>query len=59
MKPNKDFKMSKETKRLMAALKFKDETARSDFKKAMIDAQLTSEKSRRDNQRGRVSNGTE
>lgn len=59
MKPNKDFRMSKETKRLMALLSFKNEQSRSDFKKGMIDAQLTEEKSRKDSQRGRQNNGTE
>lgn len=57
MKANKDFRMSKETKRMMALFGFKTEQDRSNFKNAMIDAQLTAEKSRRDNQRGRAKDG--
>ena len=41
LKPNKTFKMSKQTKRFMATIV--DPQARGEFKRAMIQAQLASE----------------
>lgn len=53
MKSSKDFRMSKQTKRLMALLPFKTQEERSSFKRGMIDAQLTEEKAKRESQRGK------
>ena len=43
-KPDKNFRMNKSTKRMLALTKFKTEDQRSSFKRLMIDAQLESEK---------------
>lgn len=53
---SKDFRLSKETKRMLALMPFKSNEDRNNFKKAMIDAQATEERVARDNQRGK-SNG--
>lgn len=50
---HKDFKMSKQVKTMLALLKFKNEQDRSSFKRMMIDAQVSEERFRRDNSRGR------
>lgn len=52
----KDFRMTKETKRMLALMPFKTNEDRNNFKRAMIDAQATEERVARDNQRGK-SNG--
>ena len=57
MKANKDFRMNKETKRLLALGKYRSNDERAAFRRAMIDAQLTSEKAKRDAQRGKVKDG--
>ena len=41
MKPTANFKLSKQTKRTLALTKFKSEEQRSQWKRAMIDAELT------------------
>lgn len=41
MKSTSTFKLAKRTKTLMALLKFKDQHDRNEFKRAMIDAQLS------------------
>jgi hypothetical protein len=41
MKPTSTFKLGKQTKTLMALLKFKDQHDRNSFKRSMIDAQLS------------------
>jgi hypothetical protein len=53
MKPSKDFRMSKQTKRFMALLPFKTQEERGSFKRGMIDAQLTEEKTKKESQRGK------
>lgn len=50
---HKDFKLSKETKRILALGKFKSDHERGAWKRAMIEAQLVSEKFKRDSQRGK------
>ena len=45
MKADKNFKLSKSTKRVMGSIK--DKTAREAYKKAMIDAELSFEASKR------------
>lgn len=57
-KTGKDFRMNKEVKRMLALLPFKDKEARSNFKRAMIDAQATAEYVIRENQRNKT-NGSE
>lgn len=46
MTPDKNFRMKKSTKYVMASLKTND-TYRAEFKKSMIDAQLCEEAARR------------
>jgi alkyl sulfatase BDS1-like metallo-beta-lactamase superfamily hydrolase len=41
MKSNSTFKLSKQTKRLAALLPFRDQHDRNEFKRGMIDAQLS------------------
>lgn len=41
MKTSSAFKLGKQTKTLLALLKFKDQHDRNGFKRAMIDAQAT------------------
>ena len=43
MKPTSSFRMSKQTKRFLALLPFKDQHERGAFKRSAIDAQLTAE----------------
>jgi hypothetical protein len=43
MKADKNFRMAKTTKTLMALLPFKNQEDRNSFKRAMIDAQLAAE----------------
>lgn len=43
MKPTSSFRMSKQTKRFMALLPFKDEHERGAFKRSAIQAQLAAE----------------
>lgn len=43
MKPSSTFKMSKQTKRFLALLPFKDQHDRAAFKRSSIQAQLASE----------------
>ena len=43
MKPTSSFRMSKQTKRFMALLPFKDEHERGAFKRSSIQAQLAAE----------------
>lgn len=50
-KTGKDFRLNKQTKVMLALSKFKSEQDRSNFKKAMVDAQSSSEKIVRDDQR--------
>lgn len=45
--------MSKQVKTMLALLKFKNEQDRSSFKRMMVDAQVSEERFRRDNSRGR------
>jgi len=52
----KDFRLSKEAKRMLALMPFKSNEDRNNFKRAMIDAEATAERISRDNQRGK-SNG--
>ena len=40
MKADKNFRLSKTSKRMLALMKFKDEHARGEFKRMMIDAEL-------------------
>jgi hypothetical protein len=47
MKADKNFRMAKTTKTLLAMLPFKNQEDRNHFKRAMIDAQLASEKAAR------------
>jgi hypothetical protein len=47
MKTDKNFRMSKTTKTLLALLPFKNQEQRNDFKRAMVQAQLASEKASR------------
>lgn len=47
MKADKNFRMAKTTKTLLALLPFKDQEQRNAFKRGMIDAQLSSEKAAR------------
>jgi hypothetical protein len=47
LKPDKNFKMNKQTKRYLALGKFKSEEDRSAFKRAMISAQLSEEAAKR------------
>lgn len=54
MKTSKDFRLSKETKRLLAQNKFIDNESRSHFKNLMIDAQVRAERASRDNQKGKA-----
>lgn len=51
---HKDFKLSRETKRILALGKFRNDHERGAWKRAMIDAQVTAEKFKRDSQRGRT-----
>lgn len=44
MKPNKDFRMSKQTKVMLASTMFMDPAMRSSFKRSMIEAQLSTTK---------------
>jgi hypothetical protein len=53
MKTDKNFKLNKETKRMMALFKFKDAHDRGAFKKSMVEAQATSEKVYKESQRKR------
>lgn len=55
MKTDKNFKISKETKRMMALFKFKDQHDRGSFKKSMIEAQAVSERIDRENKKGKSS----
>jgi hypothetical protein len=43
MKPTSSFKMSKQTKRFLALLPFKDQHERAAFKRSSIQAQLAAE----------------
>lgn len=43
MKPTSTFKMSKQTKRFLALLPFKNEQDRANFKRSAIQAQLAEE----------------
>lgn len=43
MKPTSSFRMSKQTKRFLALLPFKDQHARGEFKRSSIHAQLVGE----------------
>lgn len=43
MKPTSSFKMSKQTKRFLALLPFKDQHERGAFKRSAIQAQLAAE----------------
>lgn len=47
MTPDKTFKMKSSTKAMLALGKFKDAHARGQFKRMMIDAQLTEDAARR------------
>lgn len=47
LKPDKNFKMSKTTKRMLALMPFRDQEDRNSFKRAMISAQLSEEAARR------------
>ena len=47
LKPDKNFKMSKTTKRMLALMPFRDQADRNDFKRAMIGAQLAEEAAKR------------
>jgi hypothetical protein len=59
MKTDKNFKINKETKRMMALFKFKNDEERSAFKKSMIEAQATSERVYKENQSQRKRDGSE
>lgn len=50
---HKDFKMSKSTKRMLSLLPFRDNESRHHFKRCMIEAQVSAEKSVRDNQKSK------
>lgn len=50
---DKNFKMNKETKRMLALMPFKNQEARNNFKRAMVEAQATSERVVRENQRNK------
>lgn len=47
LKPDKNFKLAKQTKRFMALGKFKTNEDRNAFKRAMISAQLSEEAAKR------------
>lgn len=51
-KTGKDFRMSKQTKVMLALSKFKDAQSRGNFKRAMIDAQSTAQSASRTMQKG-------
>jgi len=53
MKTDKNFKISIETKRMMALFKFKDQHDRGAFRKSMVEAQAASEKMDRENKKGK------
>lgn len=53
MKTDKNFKISKQTKRMMALFKFKDQHDRGAFRKSMVEAQAASEKIDRENKKGK------
>ena len=58
LKPTANFKLSKQTKRTLALTKFKNDEQRSQWKRVMIDAELTAalqpkrEKTRRNDSQG-------
>lgn len=58
MKPDKNFKMSKTTKRMIALMRGSDQQ-RMHFKRMMIDAQLSAESARRSGFKGKSSQETE
>jgi hypothetical protein len=47
MKTDKNFRLSKTTKRMLALLPFRDQEDRNAFKRAMISAQLSEETANR------------
>jgi hypothetical protein len=47
LKPDKNFRMSKQTKRFMALGKWKTDEERNAYKRAMINAQLSEEVAKR------------
>ena len=56
---HKDFKMSKSTKRMLALMPYKDQQARSQFKRMMIEAQVAEERSKREAQRSKPKDNNE
>ena len=44
---HKDYKMTKQTKRMLALMPCKDKEMRSQFKRMMIEAEVAAERSRR------------
>jgi hypothetical protein len=47
LKPDKNFKMAKETKSMLALMPFRNQEDRNSFKRAMINAQLAEEAAKR------------
>lgn len=45
---HKDYRMSASTKRMLALMPFKDNHARSQFKRMMIEAEVVAERSRKE-----------
>ena len=45
---HKDYRMTKQTKRMLALMPYKDKEMRSQFKRMMIEAEVAAERSRRE-----------